>query len=75
MVGLFLPLFCVVDLKISNGLMSAAGELMMLSRLLVMTGVEHVVQIIGVDLCLLVLRQRGSMVLPGSHIMNQPGIL
>ena len=33
-VGLFLPLFCVVDLETSNGLMPAAGELMMLSRLL-----------------------------------------
>ena len=40
-VGLFLPLFCVVDPEISIGLMSAAGELMLLSRLLIMSGVEH----------------------------------
>ena len=32
-----------------------------LSRLLVVPGVEHAVQIIGVDLCLLVLRPRASM--------------
>ena len=35
LVGLFIPLFCVVDLEISNGLMPAAGELMTLSRLLI----------------------------------------
>ena len=74
-IGLFLPQCCVVDLVTSNGLMSAAGELMMLSRLLIMPGVENAVQIIWVDLCLLVLRPRGSMVLQGSHIMNAPGIL
>ena len=55
--------------------MPAAEELMMLSRLLIMPGVEHAVQIIGVDLCLPVLRPRGSMVLQGSHIINAPGIL
>ena len=63
LVGLFLPLFCVGDLETSNDLMSAAEELMMLSRLLIMPGVEHTVQIIGVDLCLLVLKPRGSVVL------------
>ena len=33
LVGLFIPLFCVVDLETSNGLMPAAGEvkIMMLS--------------------------------------------
>ena len=41
MEGLFQPLFCVVDLAISNGLVPAAGELIMLSRLLMMPGVEH----------------------------------
>ena len=75
LVGFFLPLFCVVDLETSNGLMTAAGELMMISRLFVVPGVEHAVQIIGVDLCLLVLRPRGSMVLQGSHTMNARGIL
>ena len=45
---------------------------MVLSRLLIMSGVEHAVQIIGVDLCLLLLRPRGSMVLQGSHITNAP---
>ena len=70
LVGLFLPLFCVVDLGTSNGLMPAAGELMTLSILLIMPGVERAVQVIGDDLCLLVLRPRGSVVLQGSHIMN-----
>ena len=55
--------------------MTAARDLMMLSRLLIMPSVEHTVQIIGVYLCLLVLRPRGSMVLQGSQIMNAPGIL
>ena len=35
LVGLFLQLFCLVDLETSNGLMPAAGELMMISRLLI----------------------------------------
>ena len=75
LVGLFLRLFFIVDLETSNGLMPAAGEFIMLSRLLIMPGVEHAVQIIGGDLCLIVLRPRGSMVLQWSHIMNAPGIL
>ena len=58
LVGLFLPLFCVVDLDTSNGLMPAAEKLMMLNRLLIMPAIESAVQIIGVDLCLLVLRPR-----------------
>ena len=70
LVGLFLPLFCVVSPEISNDLMPAAGELMMLSRLLVVPGVEHAVQIIGVNLCSLVLMPRASTVLQGSQIMN-----
>ena len=45
--------------------------------------IEHAVQIIGVDLCLHVLRpckhmqahNRRSIMLQGSHIMNAPGIL
>ena len=41
----------------------AAKELVMLSRLLIMPGIEHAVQIIVADLCLLVLRPRGSTVL------------
>ena len=55
--------------------MPAAGELMTLNRLLIMPGVEHAMLNIGVNLCLLVLRPRGSMVLQGSHIMSAPGIL
>ena len=47
----------------------------MLSRLLILPGVEHAVQIIGVDLCLLVLRPRGSMMLQMNHITNAPLIL
>ena len=71
-VGLLLQLFCVVDMETSNSLMPAARELMMLSRLLIMPGVEHTMQIIGVDLCMLMQRTRGSTVLQGSHIMNAP---
>ena len=56
-------------------LMSAAGELMMLSRLLIVPGIEHAVLIVTFDLCLLVLRPKGSMVLQGSHIMNTSGTL
>ena len=63
LVGWFLPLFCIVDLETINGLRPAAGELMMLSRLLIVPGVEHAVQIIGVDLCLLLLWPRLPMVL------------
>ena len=47
----------------------------MLGRLVIKHGVEHTVKIIGVDLCLLVLRPRGSILLQGSQIMNTPGIL
>ena len=64
-VDLFLPLFCVVDLETSNGLMPGAGELMMSRRLLTVPEVEHAVQNIGVDLCFLVLRPKESMVCKG----------
>ena len=47
LVGLFLPLFCVVDLETSDGLMPAVGELMMLIRLLIIPGEQHAMQIIG----------------------------
>ena len=75
LVGIFLPLFCVVDLETSNGLMPAAGELMMLNRQFIVPGVEHAMLNISVNLYLLVLRPRGSMVLQGSCIMSVPGIL
>ena len=65
LVSLFLQLFCVVDLETSNGLMPAAGELTMPSGLPIIPSVEHAVQIIVVDLCLLVLRPRESMVMQG----------
>ena len=74
LVGMFLPLFCVVILETSNGLMPAARELMMLDRLLIVPGVGHAMLNIGGNLCLLVLRPRGSMVLQGSLIMSAPGI-
>ena len=48
---------------------------MMLGRLLIVPCVEHAVQIIGVDLCLLVLRPRRYMVLQRRHVMNAPGML
>ena len=55
--------------------MPAAGELVMLSGRFVVPGVEHALQIIGVDLCLLLLRLKGYIVLQGSRIMNTPGIV
>ena len=69
---MFLPLFRVVHLETSNGLMPADGELMMLKRLLIVLGVEHSMLNIGVNVCLLLLRPRGSMVLRGSRIMSAP---
>ena len=74
LVGMFLPLFCVVDLERSNGLIPVAGELMMQNRLHIVPGEEHAMQNIGVNLCLLVLRPRGSKVLQGSRMIS-PGIL
>ena len=75
LVGIFLPLFCVVDLETSSGLMPAAGELTMINRLLIVLGVDQAMLNIAVNLCLLVLRPRGSTVLQGSLIMRAPGIL
>ena len=68
--GEFLPLFCIVDLETSNGLMPAAREPMMLSRLLIMPVVEHAMMMISINSCLLVLRPRGSMVLQEKRTMN-----
>ena len=48
---------------------------MMLNRLLIVTTVEHAMRNIGVNLFLLVLRPRESMVLQLSCIMSAPGIL
>ena len=45
----------------------------MLGRLLIVLGVEHTMRIIAVDLCLVVLRPKGSIVLQVSRIMNAPG--
>ena len=70
LVGMFLPLFCVVYLESSNDLMPAARELIMLSRLLIVRGVEQAMPIIGVNWCLVVLRPRGSTVPQGSRIMD-----
>ena len=68
LVDVYPPLFRGVDLETSNGLMPAAEELMMLNRLLIVPGVEHAMRNIGINLCLLVLRHRGSMVLQRSLI-------
>ena len=65
----------VVDLATSNGLMPAAGELVMLNRRLIVPGVEHEMLNIRVNLCLLALKARGPMVLQGSCIMSALGIL
>ena len=72
LVGMFLPLFCIVDLEINSGLMLSAGELMMLmlNRLLIEPGVEHAMLNIWINFWLL-----ESMVLQGSRIMSTPGIL
>ena len=74
-VSMFLPLFSAVDLEISNGLMPAVGEIMMLNRLFIVPSVEHALRNIGVNLFLLVLRPRGSMVLQEIRIMSPPIIL
>ena len=47
----------------------------MLSRLHIVPAAEDAMLNIWVNLCLLVLRPRGSMVLKGSHIMNAPAML
>ena len=70
LLGSFLPLFCVVYLETSNGLMPAAGQLMMQSRLIIVPGVENAVQIIGVNLCSLVLMPRGSIVREGNTLKH-----
>ena len=76
LVGLFLPLFCIVDQETRNGSMPAAGELIMLKKTAYRAWCRSSsADDDGVDLCLLVLRPRGSMVLQGSHIMNTLGIL
>ena len=49
--------------------------LMMLNRLLNVPGLEHGMPNIRVNLCLLVLRPTGSMVLQGSSIISAPEIL
>ena len=72
--GIFRPRFSVVDLETSNGLMPAAGDLIMLNTLLIVPGAEHTMLNIGINLCLHVLKHRGSMVLKGSRIMSAPGI-
>ena len=51
----------------------AAGKHMMISRLHIVPGAEYAVQFIGVDLCFLMLRPKGSTVLQGSHIIMHQG--
>ena len=48
---------------------------MMLNRLLIVPGLDHVMLHIVVNLCLLVLRPRECMMLQASGIMSAPGIL
>ena len=72
---MFLPLFYIVDLETCNGLMPGAEDLTMLNILVIVPGVEHAMLNVGVNLCLLVLRPRGSMVLQGNRRMRAPGIL
>ena len=74
-VDMFLSLFCVIDLETNYGLKIAAGEFMMLNRLLIVSGVEPAMLNIGDNLCMLVQRPRVNTVLQGSHIMSAPGIL
>ena len=71
LVGLFLQRFCVVNLETRDGLIPAAGHHTMLSKLLIVPGAEHSVQSIVVNLCLLVLRPRGYMMLKLSHIVSE----
>ena len=71
LVGMFLQLSCIVQMETSNGLMPAGRELLMLS----MPGVEHAMLNIGGNLCLLMLRPTGYIVLQGIRIFSTPGIL
>ena len=66
------PKFYVADLAMPD-----ARELMMLSRLLIVPRIVHATEIIGVmvNLCLLMLSHRGSILLQWSHIMNAPEII
>ena len=63
------------DLEMSNDLMSAAEELMMLNRLLIVPGVVRAMLIIGVNLLFLVLRPYWSIVLQRNGIINAPGMV
>ena len=54
-IGRLVPIAVLSSRSGDEQWLPAAGELMMLSRLLIVPSVEHAVQIIGVDLCLLVL--------------------
>ena len=75
--GRYVPttVLCIVDLETSNRLMPAAGELIIQNRRLIMSGVEHAMLNIEVNLCSLMLRPRRFMVLQGSCIMSAPGTL
>ena len=73
MVGMFLPLSCIVDWETSNGLMPAAEKFMILNRLLIVPGVEQAIRNIGVNLCLLVLRPSAAR--ESHNAMSAPGIL
>ena len=76
LVGVFLPVTTVWRSKSGDKKwFDAAKEFMMLNRLLVMPGLEPTMLIIVVNLYLIVLRPRGSMVLQGSRTMNASGTL
>ena len=54
--------------------MLAEIKFMMLNRMLTLPAVGHEMRIILVDVCLVILRPRGSMVLQENHIMTARGI-
>lgn len=60
LVGMFPPLFGVVDLGTINGMMATSVELIMLNRVRKEPGVEQAMQIIRADLRRPILRPRGS---------------
>ena len=62
-IGRYVPTTVLRSRAVDNQWYLAAGEPMMLNRLLIVPGEKRAMLNIWVNLCLLVLRSRGSMVL------------
>ena len=75
LVRLFLPLVCVVEFGDKQWFDVSCWRAYGAKQTAYHAWCRAFIPDHWVDLCLLVLRPRGSMVLQGSHIMNAPGIL